>query len=174
MLPDFSGNLVHVHYLSLLEDINAIRTYSWVQLSRRRPREHVLDWGACGVKKDARRQPGCGAGGGRPPVPHFPGRPKHADSRHVEIERRTLHTPPPPGLGFVPFQSPTDTSLGFLSFCAPPPPGIASSSRLHQPISQAPSSDDEELTDDTDDVQHLGFRHRVGKNTMRFTPCDWP
>ncbi|KAI5658060.1 hypothetical protein M9H77_26853 [Catharanthus roseus] len=29
MLPDFSGNLVHVRYLSLLEDIDAIRTYSW-------------------------------------------------------------------------------------------------------------------------------------------------
>ncbi|KAI5647666.1 hypothetical protein M9H77_33671 [Catharanthus roseus] len=28
MLPDFSGNLVHMHYLSLLEDIDAIRTYS--------------------------------------------------------------------------------------------------------------------------------------------------
>ncbi|KAI5659565.1 hypothetical protein M9H77_28358 [Catharanthus roseus] len=28
MLPDISGNLVHVHYLSLLEDIDAIRTYS--------------------------------------------------------------------------------------------------------------------------------------------------
>ncbi|KAI5663176.1 hypothetical protein M9H77_22499 [Catharanthus roseus] len=29
MLPDFSGNLVHVCYLSLLEDIDAIRTYRW-------------------------------------------------------------------------------------------------------------------------------------------------
>ncbi|KAI5657675.1 hypothetical protein M9H77_26468 [Catharanthus roseus] len=28
MLPDFSGNLVHVRYLSLLEDIDAIMTYS--------------------------------------------------------------------------------------------------------------------------------------------------
>ncbi|KAI5658967.1 hypothetical protein M9H77_27760 [Catharanthus roseus] len=28
MLPDFSGNLVHVRYLSLLEDFDAIRTYS--------------------------------------------------------------------------------------------------------------------------------------------------
>ncbi|KAI5682655.1 hypothetical protein M9H77_03883 [Catharanthus roseus] len=30
MLSDFSGNLVHVRYLSLLEDINTIRTYRWV------------------------------------------------------------------------------------------------------------------------------------------------
>ncbi|KAI5676324.1 hypothetical protein M9H77_07274 [Catharanthus roseus] len=29
MLPHFSGNLVHVRYLSLLEDFDAIRTYSW-------------------------------------------------------------------------------------------------------------------------------------------------
>ncbi|KAI5678762.1 hypothetical protein M9H77_09712 [Catharanthus roseus] len=29
MLPDFSGNFVHVRYLSLLEDFDAIRTYSW-------------------------------------------------------------------------------------------------------------------------------------------------
>ncbi|KAI5667617.1 hypothetical protein M9H77_17470 [Catharanthus roseus] len=28
MLPNFSGNLVHVHCLSLSEDIDAIRTYS--------------------------------------------------------------------------------------------------------------------------------------------------
>ncbi|KAI5654753.1 hypothetical protein M9H77_31940 [Catharanthus roseus] len=28
MLPNFSGNLVHVHYLGLLEDIDAISTYS--------------------------------------------------------------------------------------------------------------------------------------------------
>ncbi|KAI5653464.1 hypothetical protein M9H77_30651 [Catharanthus roseus] len=29
MLPNFSGRLVHVRYLSLLEDFEAISTYSW-------------------------------------------------------------------------------------------------------------------------------------------------
>ncbi|KAI5669379.1 hypothetical protein M9H77_19232 [Catharanthus roseus] len=86
----------------------------------------------------------------------------------------TLHASPPPGLGFVPFQSPAGTSLGFSSFHAPPPPGTAGSSTPHQPLSQASSSDEEERMDDTDDVQHLGFGHRVGKKTTRFTPSDWP
>ncbi|KAI5683821.1 hypothetical protein M9H77_05049 [Catharanthus roseus] len=86
----------------------------------------------------------------------------------------TLCTPPPPGLGFAPFQSLAGTSLGFSSFRAPPPPSTAGLSALHQPISQASSSDEEERTDDTDDVQHLGFRHRVGKKTTRFAPSDWP
>ncbi|KAI5647917.1 hypothetical protein M9H77_33922 [Catharanthus roseus] len=166
MLPDFSGNLVHVRYLNLLEDIDAIRTYSWVQLSRRRPREHVLDRGARGVKRGSRRQPGRGAGSGRSPVPHFPG--------HVEMERVILHAPPPPSLGFAQFQSPAGKSLGISSFCAPPPPGTAGSSTPHQPISQASSSDDEERADDTDDVQRLGFGYRVGKKITRFTPSDWP
>ncbi|KAI5657088.1 hypothetical protein M9H77_25881 [Catharanthus roseus] len=74
----------------------------------------------------------------------------------------TLRAPPPPGLGFFPFQSPVGTSLGFSSFRAPPPLGTAGSSTLHQSISQASSSDEEERTDDTNDVQHLGFGHRVG------------
>ncbi|KAI5655154.1 hypothetical protein M9H77_32341 [Catharanthus roseus] len=169
MVPDFSGNFVHVHYLSLLDDIDAIRTYRWVQLSRRHPREHVLDRGARGVERSAHRQPSHGAGGGRPLVPPFPGR--HG---HVEMERGTLCVPPPPDLGFAPFQSLDGTSLGFSSFHAPLPPGTAGSSTPHQPISQASSSDEEERTDDTDDVQHLRFRHRVGKKTTRSTPSDWP
>ncbi|KAI5677894.1 hypothetical protein M9H77_08844 [Catharanthus roseus] len=28
-LPDMSGNLIHVRYISLLEDFDAINTYSW-------------------------------------------------------------------------------------------------------------------------------------------------
>ncbi|KAI5673582.1 hypothetical protein M9H77_13946 [Catharanthus roseus] len=70
--------------------------------------------------------------------------------------------------------SPVGTSLGFSLFRAPSPPGTASSSTPHQLISQASSSDDKEQTDDTDDVQHLGFGHRVGKKTTRFMSSDWP
>ncbi|KAI5669499.1 hypothetical protein M9H77_19352 [Catharanthus roseus] len=169
------------------------------------------DRGASRVKRGARRQLGRGAGGGCPPVPHFPGGPGHADPRLVEIEKGiwcghppvdqfnnpnlhipsfslgltqpsqsllgglgTLRAPPPPDIGFAPFQSPASTSLGFSLFCAPPPPGTAGSSTPHQPIFQASSSDDEEQTDDTDDVQHFGFGYRVGKKTTRFTPSDWP
>ncbi|KAI5657426.1 hypothetical protein M9H77_26219 [Catharanthus roseus] len=58
-----------------------------VQPSHRRLREHVPDRGARGVKRGARRQPGCGAGGGRPPVPPFPHRHEHVDPEHVEVER---------------------------------------------------------------------------------------
>ncbi|KAI5666589.1 hypothetical protein M9H77_16442 [Catharanthus roseus] len=76
----------------------------------------------------------------------------------------TLQMPPPPGLGFAPFQSPYSTSFEFFGFRAPPPPSTAGSSTLHQPISQASSSDEEERTDDMDVVPHYGFGHRVGKN----------
>ncbi|KAI5652290.1 hypothetical protein M9H77_29477 [Catharanthus roseus] len=175
-----------------------------VQPSHRRPREHVLDWGACGVKRGARKQLGCGAGGRRPPIPHFQGR-----QGYVEVERGegsgvvdpfdclnldipsfsfgltppsqsllggsgTLQMPLPPGLGLAPFHSPHPTSFGFFGFRAPLPPGTAGSSTPHHPISQASSSNEEEWTNDTNVVQHLGFRHRVGKKTTRFTPSDWP
>ncbi|KAI5675349.1 hypothetical protein M9H77_06299 [Catharanthus roseus] len=84
----------------------------------------------------------------------------------------TLQMPLPPNLGFAPFHSPHPTSFGFSGFRAPPPPGIADSSTLHQPIWQASSSDEEERTNDKDVVRHLGFGHRVGKKTTRFTPSD--
>ncbi|KAI5664931.1 hypothetical protein M9H77_24254 [Catharanthus roseus] len=95
-----------------------------VQLSRRRPQEHVPDWGARGVKRDARRQPGRGAGGGALLYRLF-----QADAN--------MSTP---GM--------------FSEFRAPPPPGTASSSTPHQQISQASSSNEEERTDDMDVVQH--------------------
>ncbi|KAI5657731.1 hypothetical protein M9H77_26524 [Catharanthus roseus] len=50
-----------------------------VQPSRRRPQEHVPDRGARGVKRGARRHPGCGTGGGRPPVPPAPERHEYVD-----------------------------------------------------------------------------------------------
>ncbi|KAI5649428.1 hypothetical protein M9H77_35433 [Catharanthus roseus] len=53
-----------------------------VQSSHRRPREHVPDRGARGVKRGARRQPGRGAGSGRPPVPPFPDRHERVDAGH--------------------------------------------------------------------------------------------
>ncbi|KAI5674253.1 hypothetical protein M9H77_14617 [Catharanthus roseus] len=48
---------------------------------------YVLDRGARGVKRGARRQPSRGAGGGRPPVLPFPDKHEHADPGHVEVER---------------------------------------------------------------------------------------
>ncbi|KAI5673900.1 hypothetical protein M9H77_14264 [Catharanthus roseus] len=62
----------------VLSDLWRAETFP-VQPSRRHPQEHVPDWGALGVKRGARRQPGRGAGDGRPPVPPF--------HRHVEMER---------------------------------------------------------------------------------------
>ncbi|KAI5673369.1 hypothetical protein M9H77_13733 [Catharanthus roseus] len=117
---------------------------------------------------------GEGSGGGHPHVDLF-------DSPNLDIPSFSLGLTPPsqsfpsgsgtlraspsPGLGFALFHSSHHISLGFSSFRAPPPPGIAGSSTPHQHISHAPSSDEEEQTDDTDDVQPLGFGHRVGKKT---------
>ncbi|KAI5658190.1 hypothetical protein M9H77_26983 [Catharanthus roseus] len=54
---------------------------------RRRPREHVPDRGARGVKRGARRHPGRGAGGGRPHVPPAPQRQEHLDPDPAVVER---------------------------------------------------------------------------------------
>ncbi|KAI5656478.1 hypothetical protein M9H77_25271 [Catharanthus roseus] len=159
-----------------------------VQPLHRRPREHVPERDARGVKRGARRHPGHGAGGGRPPVPPFPHRHEHVDPGHVEVERGegsgasqslpsgsgTSQTPSPPGLGFASFQPQHSTSFWFFGFRAPPPPSTADSSTLHQPISSASSFDEEKWVDDMNSVQHYGFEHRVGKKTTRFTPSDWP
>ncbi|KAI5672776.1 hypothetical protein M9H77_13140 [Catharanthus roseus] len=109
------------------------------------------------VQMIIRRQLGHGAGGGRPPIPPFLGIPRQGGPRHIEMERVV-------------------SRYIFRVFIirAPPPPGTAGSSTLHQPISQASSSDDEEWADDTDDVQCLGFGYRVWKKITRFTPSDWP
>ncbi|KAI5661598.1 hypothetical protein M9H77_20921 [Catharanthus roseus] len=116
------------------------------ELSNRRPREHVPDRGARGVKRGAHRQPGRGVGGGRPLA---------AFSRQTRTCRPWA-------------------CKGGEGFRAPPPPSIAGSSTPHQPISQTSSSDEEERTDDMDVVQHYGFRDRIGKKTTRFRPSDWP
>ncbi|KAI5662069.1 hypothetical protein M9H77_21392 [Catharanthus roseus] len=58
-----------------------------VQSSRRRPREHILDRGVCGVKRGARRHPGREAGTGRPPVPPAPQRQEHVDPGPAVVER---------------------------------------------------------------------------------------
>ncbi|KAI5668336.1 hypothetical protein M9H77_18189 [Catharanthus roseus] len=58
-----------------------------VQPSRRRPREHVPDRGARGVKSGARRHPGRGAGARRPPVPPAPQRQEHVDPHPTVVER---------------------------------------------------------------------------------------
>ncbi|KAI5681801.1 hypothetical protein M9H77_03029 [Catharanthus roseus] len=115
-----------------------------MQLSRHRPRKHVPDRGAHGVKRGARRHPGHGAGGGHPPVPPAPERHEHVNPGHA------------------------------FRVLAPPPPGTFGSSTLYQPISQASLSEEEEQEEYMDGVQHFGFGHRVGKKTMRFTPSDWP
>ncbi|KAI5674440.1 hypothetical protein M9H77_14804 [Catharanthus roseus] len=160
-------------------DIQA--TFS-VQPSRRRLREHVPDRGARRVKKGARRHPGRGAGGRRLPVPPAPQRQEHVDPGPAVVERAsqtnpsgsgTSQIPPALGLGFASFQTP-HSAYGFSGFRASLPPSTAGSSTPHQPISQASSSDEEEQQDDVDGVQALGFGHRVGKKTVRFTPSDWP
>ncbi|KAI5672193.1 hypothetical protein M9H77_12557 [Catharanthus roseus] len=112
--------------------------------SHRHPWEHVPDRGARGVKRGARRQPGRRVGDGHPHVPPFSSRPGHVDPKHVEIEKGE-------GSGQV--------EIGEGSGGGHPP---------------ASSSDNEEQVDDTDDVQRLGFGHRVGKKTTRLTPSDWP
>ncbi|KAI5672784.1 hypothetical protein M9H77_13148 [Catharanthus roseus] len=155
-----------------------------VQPLRRRPWEHVLDQGARGVKRGARRQPSRGAGGERPPVPPFSG--------HFEIERGEgsgqVERGEGSGGGHPPVDPFDSLNLDMPSFSwgltqpsqsfpggsvtlrVPLPP--AGSSTPHQPILQTSSSDDEERAGDMDDVQRLGFEHRVGKKTTRFTPSN--
>ncbi|KAI5683550.1 hypothetical protein M9H77_04778 [Catharanthus roseus] len=148
--------------------------------------------GARGVKRGARRQPSGGAGGGRPPVPPFPGRTRQVDPGRIEVERSEGSGQVESGEGsggghfpVDPFDSqnldipsfsldlmqPSQSlpiGLGtlitsrYISFRAPPPPGTVG------------SFDDEKREDDTDDVQRLGFGHCVGKKTARFTPSEWP
>ncbi|KAI5675444.1 hypothetical protein M9H77_06394 [Catharanthus roseus] len=102
----------------------------------------------------------------------------------------TSYTPPPSGLGFSSFQSPHPPGIGSYSFQAPlaprtgsssfqasPPPHTVGSSTPHMPISITSLSDldahDDEPTDVVTLSQQLGFGHRVGKKTTRFTPSDW-
>ncbi|KAI5661856.1 hypothetical protein M9H77_21179 [Catharanthus roseus] len=113
--------------------------------SRHRPREHVLDRSVRGVKRGARKHPGRGAGGGRPPVPPAPERHEHVNPGHVEVKRgegsgnRQLTVDPfespnldmpsfslgltpasqslPSGSGTL--QTPLPLDLGFASFQAP-------------------------------------------------------
>ncbi|KAI5671298.1 hypothetical protein M9H77_11662 [Catharanthus roseus] len=100
-----------------------------VQPSRRRPREHVPDRGARGVKRGARRHLGQGAGAGYPPVPPAPQRQEYADPGPAVVERDeesggdpqslpsgsgTSQMPPAPSSGFTAFQSPHPTGLGGL------------------------------------------------------------
>ncbi|KAI5671501.1 hypothetical protein M9H77_11865 [Catharanthus roseus] len=55
--------------------------------SRRRPREHVPDRGARGVKRGARRHPGLGAVAGRPPVPPASQKQEYVDPGPAVVER---------------------------------------------------------------------------------------
>ncbi|KAI5672365.1 hypothetical protein M9H77_12729 [Catharanthus roseus] len=64
-----------------------IRATFPVQSSRRSHREHVPDRGARGVEKGARRHPGRGAGGGRPPIPPVPQRQEHVDLGPAVVQR---------------------------------------------------------------------------------------
>ncbi|KAI5666053.1 hypothetical protein M9H77_15906 [Catharanthus roseus] len=150
-----------------------------VQPSRRRPREHVPDRGAHGVKRGARRHPGRGAGAGRPHVPPAPQRQEHVDPGPAVVERSegsggSQHYVDPfdsPHLDMPSYSlglTPDPQSLPSGSEAAPPPLGTTGASTPHQAISQASSSDEEEGQD------ALGRGHRVGKKTVRFTPSDWP
>ncbi|KAI5676387.1 hypothetical protein M9H77_07337 [Catharanthus roseus] len=108
-----------------------------VKSSCRRPTEHVLDRGARGVKRGACRQPGHGAGAGRPPVPPVLHRHEHVVPRHVEVERGEISgggqpTVDPfdsPNLDIPSFSlglTPASKSLtsGFGSSQTPPPPSL--------------------------------------------------
>ncbi|KAI5682328.1 hypothetical protein M9H77_03556 [Catharanthus roseus] len=44
MFPDFSGSLVHVRYISFLEDFEAISTYSWGNCKLSNPRVDYIRW----------------------------------------------------------------------------------------------------------------------------------
>ncbi|KAI5681445.1 hypothetical protein M9H77_02673 [Catharanthus roseus] len=105
--------------------------------SCRRPRKHVQDRGVRGVKRGARRHPGRGVGGGRPPVPPAPERHEHVDPGHVEVERgeRSGSGRPPvdpfdsPNLDMPSFSlglTPADQSLpsGSGTLQTPLPPGL--------------------------------------------------
>ncbi|KAI5656572.1 hypothetical protein M9H77_25365 [Catharanthus roseus] len=149
-----------------------------VQPSRRSPREHVPERGARGVKRGARRQPGRGAGGGRPPVLPFPHKHEHVHPRHIEVERSEGSGGGQPTVD--PFDSPNldipSFSLGLTPASQSLPGGSGTSQTPPPPtlISQASSSDEEEQADHMDGVQHYKFGHRVSKKTTRFTPSDWP
>ncbi|KAI5663364.1 hypothetical protein M9H77_22687 [Catharanthus roseus] len=140
---------------------------------------------ARGVKRGARRHPGHGAGGGRPPVPPAPERHEHVYPDHIEVERgEGSGSGQPPidpfdspnldmpsfSLGLTPEDQLLPSGSGTSQTSLPP----ANSSTRHQPISQASLSDEEEWADDMDDLQRYGFGHCVDKKTTRFTPSDWP
>ncbi|KAI5671600.1 hypothetical protein M9H77_11964 [Catharanthus roseus] len=127
-----------------------------VQPSCHRPQEHVPDRGARGVKRGARRHLGCGAGGGRPPVPPAPERHEHVDPGHVEVERDA---------------SPARFRIFWVS--GTPSSGDSQFIYTASAYMQASSSDEEERADDMDGLQRYGFGHLVGKKTTRFTPSDW-
>ncbi|KAI5666787.1 hypothetical protein M9H77_16640 [Catharanthus roseus] len=150
-----------------------------VQPSRRRPREHVPDQGALGVKRGARRHPGRGAGAGRLLVPPAPQRQEHVDPGPAMVERGegsgsgqqyvdpfdSPHLDMPfYSLGLTP--DPQSLPSGFGTSQMPPTP--TGSWTPQQLISQASSSNKEE----GQDALYRG--HRVGKKTVRLTPFDWP
>ncbi|KAI5680679.1 hypothetical protein M9H77_01906 [Catharanthus roseus] len=155
--------------------------------------EPVPDRGARGVKRGAHRLPGGGARRSRPPAPLDLGR-GHADPSHGEEMGEGSG-----GRGLGDLRSSYQVELfdsldlGIPSFSlgltpptqshppisyAPPAPYTVGSSIQHMPIFIASSSDsdehDDEPTDMVTSAQQLGFGHRVGKKTTRFTPSDWP
>ncbi|KAI5677587.1 hypothetical protein M9H77_08537 [Catharanthus roseus] len=97
--------------------------------SHRRPWEHVPDRGARGVKSNARRHPGRGEGGGRPPVPPVPERHEHVDPGHAVVERGERSGSGQP-IG-DPFDSPNldmpSFSLGLTPASQPLPSGSGTS-----------------------------------------------
>ncbi|KAI5681249.1 hypothetical protein M9H77_02476 [Catharanthus roseus] len=89
-----------------------------------------------------------------------------------------VESPHHPGIGRSSFHARLAPRTRSSSFQAPPPPYTVGSSTQHMPISTTSSSDSEEHDDEPTNVvtpvQQLGFGHRVGKKTTRFTPSDWP
>ncbi|KAI5648165.1 hypothetical protein M9H77_34170 [Catharanthus roseus] len=107
-----------------------------VQSSRRRPREHVPDRGARGVKRGARRHPGCRAGAGRPPVPPAPQRQEHVDPGPALV---AWSEGSGSGQQYVdPFDSPHLDMLSYSLGLTPDPQSLPSASRTSQ-MPPAPS-----------------------------------
>ncbi|KAI5680183.1 hypothetical protein M9H77_01410 [Catharanthus roseus] len=83
---------------------------------------------------------------------------------------------PPPNTGGISYAPSPPSAVG-LSFDAHLSLGTTGSFVHHMPLSCASSFNlDEHADEQTDDVtptQQLGFGHRIGKKTTRFTLCDW-
>ncbi|KAI5675832.1 hypothetical protein M9H77_06782 [Catharanthus roseus] len=136
------------------------------------PRARIENRGACGVKKGTRRLSGGGARGGRAPIPPDMGGGGHVDPRRGRRDLGSSDHGDPfdsPNLGMPSF------SLGLTPPTQSYPSGLGTSF-MPLPLSLGFFHFGHLIlrTDEVTPAQQLGFGHRVGKKTIRFTPSDWP